>query len=271
MAPVSIRRVPVAEGVSLYARVWDGASPSWPPFLLVHGLSSNGRTFEAVADRLHAAGHFVATLDLRGHGRSDKPDDGYDFTTLTSDILTAMVGLGLDRPVVVGQSTGGNLAVELAHRASDRVAGVVGIDGGVIDLQRRWARWEDCAAALAPPSFVGTPLGDFQAMIRRHHPDWSDWGVEATAANCEVLADGTVRPWLTRDRHMELLRALWEHRPLELLPLGVPVLLLFARQAEADDARTLGDDVRVEWLPGDHDLHVQQPDRVADLVLETYG
>lgn len=271
MAPVPIRRVPVAEGVSLHARVWDDGASRWPSFLLVHGLSSNCRTFEAVGDRLYAAGHPVAALDLRGHGRSDKPDEGYDFATLTADILTAMVALDLDRPILVGQSTGGNLAAELAHRASDRAAGVVGIDGGVIDLQRQWPRWEDCEAALSPPSFAGTPQAEFQAMIRRHHPDWSDWAVEATAANCEVLADGTVRPWLARDRHMRVLRALWEHRPFELFPLGVPTLLMFAKTADADNARKLGSEVRVEHLPGDHDLHVQQPDRVTELLLDTYG
>lgn len=280
MAPVPVRRVPVAEGVSLHARVWDDGGAStvgadMPPFLLVHGLSSNSRTFEAVGDCLHAAGHPVASVDLRGHGQSDKPADGYDFATLTVDLLTAIVALGLERPVVVGQSTGGNLAIELSHRASERLAGIVGIDGGIIDLQARWPRWEDCEAALAPPHFSGTTRDAFEAMIRRHHPDWSDWAVDATAANCEVLADGTVRPWLARGHHMTILRALWEHRPLELLPLGVPTLLLFARQDEADHARALGHavghDTRIEFLPGDHDLHVQQPDRVAELLVDEFG
>lgn len=273
MAPVPIRRLPVAEGVSLHAQVWgDGDRDAGrAPFLLVHGLSSNCRTFEAVGDHLYAAGHPVASLDLRGHGRSDKPDAGYDFATLTSDLLTAIVALGLERPVVVGQSTGGNLAVELACRASERVAGVVGIDGGIIDLQRRWPRWADCEAALAPPSFVGATRAEFERMIRRHHPDWSDWAIDVTAANCEVLPDGTIRPWLARDRHMQILRALWEHRPLDLLPLDVPTMLLFAQQEEADRARALDHDLRVEWLAGDHDLHVQHPDQVAELLLHAHG
>jgi pimeloyl-ACP methyl ester carboxylesterase len=269
---VPTRILPVAEGVSLNAQAWgEGEQTASPPFLLVHGLSSNCRTFEAVGDLLHAAGYPVASVDLRGHGQSDKPDDGYDFATLTADLLAAMATLGFDRPVVVGQSTGGNLAVELAHRASERVAGVVGIDGGVIDLQRRWPRWEDCEAALAPPVFAGVDLGAFEAMIRKHHPDWSDWAVEATAANCEVLENGTVRPWLSRHHHMRILRALWDHRPIELLPVGVPTLLVFAQREEAEDARILGSETRVEWLPGDHDLHVQQPDRVFELILDAHG
>src|SRR5262249_38139702 len=102
-------------------------------------------------------------------------------------------------------------------------------------------------------------------------PSWSDWGVEATAANCEVLDDGTVRPWLTRPRHMQILRALWEHRPFEQLPLATPSLFVMARPDEAEEVRGLCPDLQVELLAGDHDLHVQQPEKVAELLLEAYG
>lgn len=289
MAAVYEKRIPVAEGVSLHAVVWDGGfsdgartrSTSGPSYLLVHGLSSNGRTWERVAERLYAAGRTVASVDLRGHGRSDKPGTGYDFGTLTHDIVIAMSALELDRPVVAGQSTGGNLAVELASRASDHVSGVVGVDGGVLELHDQWPVWEDCEVALAPPPFAGTPVERFESMIRQHHPEWDDWGVAATLANCEVLDDGTVRPWLSREHHLEILRALWEQRPSALIPeLDVPLLLVLAestdswmesKRAGAALALAANELVRVEWLAGDHDLHVHHPDAVADLILGFHG
>ena len=275
MAGVVVERIPVAEGVSLHAVVWPEGSGR--PFLLVHGLSSNCRTWEAVARLLHEQGHPVATVDLRGHGQSDKPDDGYDFTTLTADLVAVIVALRFERPVVAGQSTGGNLAVELGHRHPELLAGVAGVDGGVLELSEQWSRWEDCEAALAPPRFAGTPAAEFERRVRRSHPDWSEEGVAATLANCEILPDGTVRPWLTFDRHMRILRALWQQRPSTLVPgLTVPVLLLLAGSADdwlpakrhaAERAVASGADVRLEWLPdGDHDLHVQQPGAVADLL-----
>jgi len=46
------------------------------PFVLVHGLASNARLWDGVARRLAGAGHSSAAVDLRGHGRSDKPDTG---------------------------------------------------------------------------------------------------------------------------------------------------------------------------------------------------
>ena len=274
--PPIVTRTTVAQGVELETACWPGGSRR--PFLLVHGLSSNWRTWAAVARRLDELGHPVAAVDLRGHGQSSKPDGGYDFATMTSDLLALLGELGWDRPVIAGQSTGGNLAVELASRASGAVSGAVGVDGGVLELQEQWPDWEDCRDALAPPRLAGTPADRVREHVRRSHPDWSEEGVAATLANLEVLPDGTIRPWLTFDRHIELLRALWEHRPSGLLPdLSVPLLLLLAdtgggdmeakrRTAQRAEARASGG-AQVEWFsPGDHDLHIQHPDEVARLL-----
>ena len=270
MSTSEVRRLPGTGGVGLHALVWDGGGE--PPVLLVHGLASNCRTWEAVGDRLHRLGHPVAAVDLRGHGLSDKPDDGYNFATMGDDVVAAVGALGFHRPVVAGQSMGGNLALDLGHRLPDRVAAVVGVDGGSIELQLTWPEWDDCARALAPPQLAGTSRIEIAGWLRRMHPTWDDAGVEATLANFEILDDGTVRPWLTLDRHLRVLRALWEHRPSKVLPeLSVPLHLLLvdgndawatAKRAEAERAQAYG--VRVRWFPGaDHDVHVQLPDEVA--------
>ncbi|HVF13707.1 MAG TPA: alpha/beta hydrolase [Acidimicrobiales bacterium] len=278
----AIRRIPGAGGVELHALVWSGDGP---PVLLVHGLASNCRTWEAVGERLNRLGHAVAAVDLRGHGQSDKPDDGYDFVTMTHDLMSAVDALDFNpptgrRPVVAGQSTGGNLALDLGHRFPDRVAAVVGVDGGSIELQNQWPEWDDCARVLAPPRLTGTPRVELAARLRAVHQTWDDDGLEATLANLEVLADGTVRPWLTFDRHMRILRALWEHRPSKILPeLAVPLHLLLvdgddawaeAKRSEAGLAEAYG--ARVRWFPGaDHDVHVELPDEVADALHEVAG
>ena len=184
---------------------------------------------------------------------------------------------GFPSAVLAGQSTGGNIVVDLAARVPDRAHGVVGVDGGALELSRRWEDWGHCKAALTPPPFAGTPAAAVEARIRRTHPTWSDWGVAATMANLERLPDGTVRPWLTLDRHLRILRALWEHRPSEVIPtLEVDVLLVMAGTGDElmEQKRAMGDElskasprVRVEWIsPGDHDLHVQYPVELADMM-----
>jgi len=265
-------RVQVDEGVTLECDVWAGGAGV--PFLLVHGLSSNRRLWEGSAARLHELGHPVATVDLRGHGRSDKPDHGYDFATMGSDLLKVLDAVGFEEAVLAGQSTGGNIVVDLAAQAPERVAGVAGIDGGALELSRQFPEWERCKVALAPPPLAGTPAARVEGWIRRGHPGWSDWAVEATMANLEHLPDGTVRPWLSLDNHLRILRSLWEHRPSTVIPkLDVPALLVMAdtgddwAQQKRAVAEELAGHVRVEWFsPGDHDLHAQHPVELADLL-----
>jgi pimeloyl-ACP methyl ester carboxylesterase len=268
-------RVTVAPDVALHVPRWDGGDGV--PFLLVHGLASNCRTWEGVADRLHALGHPVASVDQRGHGRSDKPDDGYDFATMCDDLIVVLDAVGFERAVVAGQSTGGNIAVELGARRPDRVAAVVGVDGGSLELFRQFPVWEDCEARMAPPRLAGTPGDALESRIRDAHPDWAEWAIEATMANFERLPDGTIRPWLTFERHIRILRALWEHRPSMVVPrLEPPLLLALAdsggswtdqKRVMADELIAVSPRVEVEWFsPGDHDLHLQFPVELADLL-----
>ena len=76
MDPAALR-VTVADGVRLHVRHWPG-EPDRTPFLLVHGLSSNARLWDGVATRLAAAGYPAYAVDLRSHGESERPPDGYD-------------------------------------------------------------------------------------------------------------------------------------------------------------------------------------------------
>lgn len=261
--------------LELHVRRWAGGGRR--PVLLVHGLASNARLWDGVAVALAADGHPVAAVDLRGHGRSDAPDDGYDVSTVAGDLAGLLGALGWERPVVAGQSWGGNVVIELAARRPDAVGAVAGIDGGTIDLQRRFPRWEDCAEALAPPPLAGTPLVDVERRLRRMHPDWPETGIQGQLACFRVHEDGTVSPWLARERHLLVLRGLWEHRPADAYPrLEAPVLLVGAVGDDGDDGPPFGladaaaalPRARIVPMRGDHDLHAQHPVAVAGLLAE---
>lgn len=268
-----MRRIAVSGGVNLHVRTWEDGTAT--PFLLVHGLASNARLWDGTAAALHAAGHPVAAIDLRGHGLSDKPDDGYDFATVTGDILDVVDGLGWSRPVVVGQSWGGNVVIDLAARHPGATTGVACVDGGTIDLRARFERWEECAVALAPPQIAGTPVAAIEAMLRQLHPEWPETGIQGALACFEVHHDGTVAPWLTRDRHLRILRALWEHDPGALYPsITDPVLLCPAADGDHDWTARKRDEIeraekalahcRVHWFsPSHHDIHAERPGDLA--------
>jgi pimeloyl-ACP methyl ester carboxylesterase len=270
VAPVG-ERVEVAPGVGLRVRHWPAPGRA---FLLVHGLASNARVWDGVAGRLAARGFGVHAVDLRGHGESDRPAQGYDTETAADDVTELVRRLGLDRPVLAGQSWGGNVVVEVAARQPDLPRGLALIDGGWLHLSDSFPTEDEAWAALAPPRLPPMTLAELRSRMRGSHPDWPESGIEGTLGNFEELPDGTVRVRLTRDRHESILRSLWRHRPRErYAAITAPVLLLPAGHPGADgrrgtervtEAAAALPRAEIRWYDGaDHDLHAQHPARVA--------
>ena len=272
------RRVLVAPDVGLHVELRSGEAAA-APVVLVHGLASNLRLWDGVAERLHASGHTVVAVDQRGHGRSDAPDIGYELETAVADLLALVDTLGLERPLLAGQSWGGSVVLELAWKHPDVVRGIVCVDGGVTDLSHSYPVWEDCLEKLTPPPLTHLTLADLEARIRAGVPHFSDRAVAAYLHCFRELPDGKIEPRLTRGRHLTILRSLWEYQPsTRWATLKVPSLLLLAgsddearmatkRRAEAA-ARAAGSKIRSVWFtPGHHDLHLESPERVADLLL----
>ena len=284
MTRPSTRRFTVDENVALTVDVWRtevGDTDPAAAFLMVHGLASNAQMWWGVAEELSRSGHACAAVDQRGHGRSDKPDDGYTLDRACLDLLALIeqLDLGAGPLVVAGQSWGANVALELGWRHPDRLAGVVCVDGGTIELSERFPDWESCASALAPPRLTGTPHSEIEAMLRGSHPDWPGSGIDASLANFETRPDGTVAPRLSFEHHMQLLRALWEHRPsTRYAGMKIPVLFVPAddgrKSAWVEDKRqSIEAAVRAllraksRWFaPADHDIHAQFPRELAQVL-----
>ena len=269
--------IPVAEGVELAADVVPSATADAPPFLLVHGMASNARVWDGVVAGLVANGHSAVTVDLRGHGRSSKPDGPYDVPGVADDLAVLIERLGIERPVVAGQSWGGNVVLELAARHPDAIRGIVCVDGGWLEPSRAFADWDACRTALAPPRLAGRRFEEIEAYVRSAHPDWPESSIHGTLANFEVRPDGTVAPWLTFEHHIAVLRGLWEHHPAERYPdLAVPVLLAPAdggetewtqrKRRDVEVAAAMIPDSRVRWFIGDHDIHAQHPDELSSVM-----
>jgi pimeloyl-ACP methyl ester carboxylesterase len=259
--------------VQLAVREWSLPNTR-PSIVLVHGLSSNSLLWADAAAELAQLGYHVVALDLRGHGLSSKPDGGYDVQTVAGDVAALIQSLGLDRPVVVGQSWGGNIALELAHRHPDATRGVCGVDGGLIALAQQFASWEQCADAMKPPRLAGISSADFDNMILKQYSGWPEAAVRGTLACMHRHDDGTLSPCLTFERHMLALHGLWLHRPHEAL-CHVPHPVLFTL-ADCDDAQSKAkrdnyqaasrdnQRVRLEWFASSHhDVHAQHPEAWA--------
>ena len=96
------------------------------PVVLIHGWPLSGESWAAQIPALSDAGFRVISYDRRGFGRSEKPDHGYDYDTLTDDLAGLVVDLDLHDAVLVGFSMGGGeVARYVSLYGQDRLRGVV--------------------------------------------------------------------------------------------------------------------------------------------------
>ncbi len=270
---------------------WPGL-PQRRGFLLLHGLASNARFWDLVAPHLAASGHPVWAPDLRGHGLSDKPNDGYEFPTLCSDVLSLLRALGVERPILAGHSWGGMVALEYAARNLEgpwSPSALALVDGGIGQLDDvPGATWENVQAALTPPRLEGTPLEAFLARLEDHPRAFplDEQRRDIILANFRILPDSTVAPHLTFDAHMRLVRAMWESPVYQDFGrVRCPVLMVPARTGDVravqtetylalkergiEKARRAIPDLRVEWMEDtDHDIPLHRPEALAGLLLD---
>jgi pimeloyl-ACP methyl ester carboxylesterase len=99
--------------------------------LLVHGWVDRFETLNALITHF-ARRYRVTAIDLRGHGSSDKPTQGYDISTLADDLNWMCQQLGIRQTLVVGHSLGGSIALELAARHPQLTTAVVALEGIIL-------------------------------------------------------------------------------------------------------------------------------------------
>ncbi|MFN8639960.1 MAG: alpha/beta hydrolase [Dehalococcoidia bacterium] len=131
------------QGVRLHYLEWG--SPSAPPLVLVHGLSSSAAAWHRVAQAFLGSYHVIA-LDQRGHGESGWVDaEHYDTESYVADLAAFVDALGLGQFVLIGHSMGGHHTLAYTARHAERVRCAV-----VNDIPPALERDPDATAARFP-------------------------------------------------------------------------------------------------------------------------
>lgn len=105
---------------------WSSAGP---PIILLHGMNDDAGIWESFAPLLASEYHVIAP-DRRGVGSSGIPKDGYNFSTLISDISLLIKKLGIGPVILIGHSFGAEIALSMAAQQPDLIHSVVLVDGG---------------------------------------------------------------------------------------------------------------------------------------------
>lgn len=278
------------------------ASSGIPPILFVHGLASNMTVFSVCAEQAAAQGHAVAMMSLRGHlGSSQKTtrpvaEHGlveFSIKQLAYDVLQVLRYLAVQAipgwngcAVCVGHSYGGNVVVELASMEASRevLAGIICVDGGYINLPRKYKSLEACCRVLAPPNLSSFSHGSFVHMVRTEWMRGCEEGVVLSMLRNFVLrSDGSVGSRVSVQTHMALLRELYEHPP-SFAAISVPVIFAPAGCGESNAfSCSVKEDVNcamaalqdagvptfVQWFPeSSHDIPSQQPQQLMNFIHE---
>lgn len=106
----------------------DGAVP----LVLLHAWSESWRSFDRLIASLPS--FTLVAPDLRGHGGADKPEDGYSLTAVVEDVVAVFDALGVARAHVLGSSSGGYVAQQLAVMHPELLASLI-LVGSPLSLQ----------------------------------------------------------------------------------------------------------------------------------------
>ena len=121
----SVRRTVQVGDLRMSVLDWMGPEqPVNPPAVILHGALQTAEGMANLASHLARRGRVVVP-DLRGRGETAQPEDGYDPSTMASDVAGLIEQLGIERPVVIGRLHGGLVAYHLAAEHPGALSGLV--------------------------------------------------------------------------------------------------------------------------------------------------
>jgi pimeloyl-ACP methyl ester carboxylesterase len=245
-------------GVRLHVR--RVVEPEAKPMLLLHGLGVAGAVWQSFARRLLPDFAAVAP-DLRGHGKSDAPPQGYEPHDYAADLAKMISEQRLAPLPVVGHSLGALVALTLADQSPELVSWLVLLDPPLDPQQRNWDIPRVYRLRHAPPS-------ELESSLLEANPGGGELLARALAKMFRQASDAAFEAMLEQDHRTP---ALEQARRLQQRCLVL--------QADPERGGVLGDDaarefvnelrhgklLKIEGAP--HAMHASHPAEVAQAIV----
>jgi pimeloyl-ACP methyl ester carboxylesterase len=246
------------------------------PVVLLHGFPDSGRLWRHQVPALAGAGFQVIVPDLRGYGRSDKPEavEAYSLAHLAADVMAVLADLRITRAHVVGHDWGAALAWLLGSLAPDSVDHLATLSVGFPVTFRRTLEQREKSWYMLLFQFPGIAerwltadnWANFRAWSR--HPD-------AGQVIADLEADGSLTPALNWYR-ANVPPESWTEPPMQLPPVQAATMGIWSTGDIAltevqmtDSAANVAGPWRYERLDGPgHWMQLEAPDQVNALLLD---
>lgn len=267
-----------------------GAVSAQPTMLLLHATGFHARCWDATVSALPGDQHIIA-VDLRGHGRSYRPDSLSDWMATAQDIVALVHDLITAPVIAVGHSMGGYIAACAAAIAPDKFAQLLLVDPVMLVPE---------IYVVAPDSAAGSP-NDHPVARRRNawespeqmiahfanREPYAHWRADVLADYCtySLVPSATAKglelacpPALEASAYM----GAWRNNPyLWIGEVACPTTILRARNAERKNAmdfsssptapdlsKSFADARDLHWPDVSHFIPMEAPERLAALIMQ---
>lgn len=164
---------------------WGEERTDLPPAVLVHGITSSSLSWVHVGPAL-ADRYRVYAIDMRGHGKSVKPESGYTLNHTAGDIQSFIQALELRNPLLIGHSWGGATVLALASGAFTEQP-VPAFSRVILeDPAVRMGHGDPLVHAQAYTKDIGRPAEELRREIIIQNPEWTPEDIEG---KIEALQD----------------------------------------------------------------------------------
>jgi len=239
------------------------------PLLLLHGLGDNAAVWSSLGDAL-APNYQIVAPDLRGHGDSSKPDLGYTFADIITDLQALMEHLGWSDAHWLGHSWTGKLLPFWATQHPEQCRSLILVDPFYIDKIPSWFRVTfPLLYKILPFLKEMGPFESYESAIAqakelKQYRGWTPLQQQAFQAGIEQKADGSWgRKFAIAARNevfAEVMRVASLTQPLEIPTLFVrPQQGLNRREWQLKPYKTYLKNLQVCEVPGNHWTFLVEP------------
>ena len=240
------------------------------PIILIAGFTCDHTFWAGVLNQL-AANHQVLTFDNRGIGQTDSPNTPYSIEMMADDVMRLSKKLGLQDPIIIGQSMGSAIAQNIGKRYPDQIQKIVLINTFASltkaaemafeltgELQRMNLPLRYRVQSIAPwvfsSDFLSQP-NQLETLIRLAEQNPYPQSLIGYERQLNALKEFNSGDWLSEIKTPALVIAGEEDM---IAPLAG------AKEVQ----KKIGNNTQLDVIPGGHASPVEQPQKVADAILK---